>query len=119
MQEKDLKAELKALDAQAEELSISEGKKVHNYSWIGQGEVIKLFVYEPSRMMKVRIFDMAQKGGIMEATMQMLPEIILKKESDSRITSEVENAENDLVFMSALASLQSLISIHVGALKKN
>jgi hypothetical protein len=103
------------LQAKAIELTTKYGCEVQPIEFIKDDEQIIGFIKTPSRMLKVRVLDMAVQGAIVAAT-TLLDSVLIKEESDARLSSE-KSEDDDIYFGAALAAF-STIEILTNIFKK-
>jgi len=104
------------MEAKAIELAEKLGLHVvYPLLFIENGEEIKGYFKEPSRMQKIAIMDKSMMGAY-GAVEEVLPSVIIKEESDPRILSE--KPEHDRIFMGALMAVYDKIKFSTNELKK-
>ncbi len=100
--------------AKAVELTKKLGVKVHFMSFITDpqaSDFVVGFVKEPSRLVKARAIDRVKQGNPSLAYQELLEIVLIKEESDPRITSEA--SENDKYNLGACEFCGGLLIIAV------
>lgn len=107
-----LKAAKDAAAARAEALSNELKVKVHPLVFFVEKDGVPVvgYVKEPSRAVKLAVMD-KYASGFYSACSQALDVILLKEESDPRISSE--RPEDDAYYMGAVYAISELISFAV------
>lgn len=109
----------KDVQAKAEALSASRGKRVHAIivSIPDSDDKIVGYLDEPSRQAKMASFDeLATSGSVMSAGEMILKSSIIKEESDPRIYSDA--SENDAIYLGACLKCNSLAKAYAAEIKK-
>lgn len=107
--EKQLEAAKQAAKEKAQQLSEQLGVKVHPLVFVVEadgGEPVTGFLKEPPRAVKLAIMDKYNQG-FYSACDQALDVVLLKEESDPRISSE--KSEHDVYRMGAVTYLSEMI----------
>lgn len=106
------------VNLKAEELSVKHGSKITPFVFKlddDSPEVIG-YIKQPSRAMKLRMMDKSITGSYTAAS-EVYDAIILKEESDPRLTSDAP--ENDVYYMGGVMEAYKTVEMAINTLKKN
>lgn len=113
MTEKEVKEQV---DAKAKELSESLKVQVHPIVFnAGDDDWVIGYLKEPTRQVKLAVLDKSIMGGF-SAAGEALDAIIIKDQSDARLTSE--RSEDDKFYLGAVMAAYDLIKYSANVFKK-
>lgn len=112
-----IKLTTEEIQAKSDQLSKNLGVKVNPLVFVEEesGEQIIGYVKEPNRITKVRILDKAMSSP-MTAGSDLLDIILIKEESDPRISSE--NQDFDKYYLGAVMAAMGMIKYSQDTFKK-